>query len=132
MKTLLAVTLALLPLSAAWAAPRGSTASNANAPRQCFLVSAISGYRTVGDEQVILRVGPNEHWRLVLQGSCPDLNWSRGRILLRQHFGGSRICTGLAAEVITSDPNFPRRCPINRIEKLTPAEVEGIPWIGRR
>ena len=109
------------------APPSDTAAAAARAPRQCFPVSLVNAYREVGEGAVLLRVGASEIWRLVLVGSCPDIEWSRGRIRLQQHFGGGRICSGLAADVITSDPQFPRRCPVERVEKLTRAEIEALP-----
>jgi hypothetical protein len=94
--------------------------------RQCFPPSAISSYREAGEDAVLLRVGVSEIWRLDLLGSCPDLEWSRGRILIQQHYGGGLICSGLAADVITTDGRFSRRCPVERVEKLSEMEIAAL------
>ncbi len=122
---LAAALVSCAPQPAPNTAPPGASSANAG-PRQCFPPSAVSSFRPVGEEAVLLRVGASQIWRLDLLGSCPDIEWSRGRLLIQQHFGGGVICSGLAADVITSDGRFSQRCLVEKVEKLSEAEIAAL------
>jgi hypothetical protein len=110
--------------------PAGSGAeayAAARPPRQCFFASNVNSYRAADDERAVyLRVGVNEIWKMEFAGSCPGVDWSRGRIGLAQR-GGSSICGGFDADVLVDDAGFQRRCIVRNVRLLSEAEVAALP-----
>lgn len=92
-----------------------------SAPRQCFLAEDVNGFTAVGEQQVNLRVGIKDVWRLDLFTRCPDVDWSLQ--LGIESRGSSWICSGLDATIVAPSPVGPRRCPVQTLRKLTPEEV---------
>lgn len=76
------------------AAPAGSAAGG-----QCFLASQVSGYSSVADDLVDVKVGANRYYRLQTLGSCPGTMFSQP-VALRSIGGGSWICRDRDAEII--------------------------------
>ena len=111
---------ALLLLGAA--PPNAVAGTPAKEPgRQCFWTSQVSGYNTLDDKTVLVRVGVKDVYRLGLMGPCPDVDWSQSIALVSR--GSSMICSGLDAEVITPSSIGPRKCAVRSVAKLTPEEA---------
>ena len=125
MKPMLA--LAALAACAPQSADPAAPGSSAAAPRQCFFASSVSSYREVDETAVNLRVGVKQVWRLDFEGSCPGVEWSRGRIGLVRRGGGGAICRGFDVDVVVQDEIHPRRCLVRDVRRLTDAEVAALP-----
>ena len=78
-----------------------------------------------GDRLVNLRVGVKDYFQLELMGPCPDVDWTQKIALVSR--GGSTICSGLDAEIVTPSPIGPQKCPVKSVRKLTPTEVATLP-----
>lgn len=111
---------ALLALSA--------TAANAQskAPaRQCFWARNADSFAAQDDHTVNVRVGVRDVYQFNLLGSCPDIDWNQRIALISR--GGSNICSGLDAEIVTGSPIGPQRCAVTHMRKLTPEEIAALP-----
>lgn len=118
--------LAVLTALAACATPPANEgAGAAGAPRrQCFFASSASSFSAVDERTVHVRVGVNDVYRLDLFGRCPDIDWNQQIALVSR--GGSSICSGLDATIITKGPFGPQRCAVTNVAKLTPEEVAAL------
>ena len=67
---------------------------------ECFRAQQVSGYSSVSDEVVDVKVGANRFYRLQVSGYCPGAMFSQP-VTLRTLGGGSWICRGLDAELIS-------------------------------
>lgn len=99
--------------------------AKSNPARSCFWANSANGFNAVDDQTVYLRVGVKDVYRLDLFSRCPDIDWNQA-IALVSH-GGSSICSGLDATVITKGPLGPQRCEVRTVTKLTPEEVAALP-----
>jgi opacity protein-like surface antigen len=117
--------LAALAL-AALAASAAAAAQAKSPPRQaCFNARNVDNFAPQGDRVVNVRVGVRDVYRFELMTPCPDIRWNESLGLVAR--GSDWICSGLDAEVFTRTPIGPRRCSVDRIRKLTPAEVAALP-----
>ena len=90
--------------------------------RQCFLASQVNGYAAVSDNIVLVQAGANRYFRLDLQGSCPNVDWSR-RVGLRTIGGSNWICRGLDAEIIVPEYGMgPQRCLVRSVSQISKDE----------
>ena len=123
-QTLAAAALVLaLPLGPATAADPAA-APQVAAKRQCFFASSVNNYTAVDDKTVNVRVGVKDVYELKLFGRCPDVDWSHKIALVSR--GGSSICDGFDATIIVDSAIGPRRCPVDKVRKLTPEEVAAL------
>jgi hypothetical protein len=125
MRTLAAATaaslcaLAVAGCAQAPAPMAAPTAAAAGASRgQCFHAGQVSGFSSVSDNIVDVKVGANRFYRLQMSGSCPNSNFSQ-RVALRTIGGGSWICRGLDAEIIVPDPMGGQRCLITDVTPIS-------------
>ena len=95
-----------------------------NASRQCFFANSARGFSVVDTQTVQVRVSARDIYRLDLMGSCPDIKWNNRIALVSR--GGSSICTGTGATVVTRGPTGRQRCPVRMVTKLTAEEVEAL------
>ena len=114
-----------LTVAACAAPPPPSSQPVPAGARQCFAPSLARGYRNLGEETLLLRVGVDEVWRLDFEGSCPNVRFALGRIALQQRIGG-QVCQGYNADVVFDDAGMPRRCLVERVRRLPPAEVAAL------
>jgi len=116
--------IALFPIAlaglavAACSAQPGAPAVAANSGRQCFLARQVNGYTSVSDQIVDVQVGANRYFRLGLDGSCPQADFSR-RVVLRTTGGGEWICQGLDAEIIVPFAGGPQRCLVHDVQPIS-------------
>jgi hypothetical protein len=137
MKTKIAVAAAMAALlmtgAAALAADKGpnpeaGAAKPAKPGRdQCFWANNVDGFAAVDEHTVNVRVGMHDVYQFEMMGHCPDLDWTH-KIALVSRGAGSFICSGLDAElVVPSSTIGPQRCPVDKIHKLSPAEIAALP-----
>ena len=93
--------------------------------RQCFWTQQINGFAAADEKIVNVRVGVRDVYQFEMFGRCDDVDWAN-RIAVRSR-GGSHICEGIDAEIISPTTLGPRRCPVKTVRKLTPAEVAALP-----
>lgn len=113
--------------SGASAAPKAKP--TADPARQCFWANSISSYAAPDNQTVNLRVGVKDVYRMDLFGTCPDVDW--GHAIAIRSRGGSLICSGMDAEVISRSSIGVQRCAVRNVHKLTDAEVAALPKQGR-
>ncbi|HEY9236856.1 MULTISPECIES: DUF6491 family protein [Phenylobacterium] len=101
------------------------SAAGDNARRQCFWAQSVSGFSAIDDQTVIVTVGVNNAFRLDLFSRCPDVDWNQRIALVSR--GGSSICSGLDATIITRGPGgMQQRCQVRTVTKLTPEEAAAL------
>lgn len=120
----LAAALCGVLAGSAQAAPQTGPKSQAEA-RQCFSNRFVTSFAPQGNEVVNVRVGVKDYYRLDLFGPCMDVDWNQRIALVSR--GGSYICAGSDAEIISRSPIGPQRCQVRSIHKLTPVEVAALP-----
>jgi hypothetical protein len=127
MKTLLAFAAsaaALLTL----AATAASAADNPSKPaihNECFWTRNANGFAAQDDHTLNIRVNSRDVYQFAMLGSCPDMDWNQRIALISR--GGSNICTGMDAEVVTHSPIGPMRCAVRSVRKLTSEEIAALP-----
>lgn len=107
------------------AAVTSAAAQQPLSARQCFWSHQVNSFAAQGDRLVNLRVGVKDYFQLELMGPCPDVDWTQKIALVSR--GGSTICSGLDAEIVTPSPIGPQKCPVKSVRKLTPTEVAALP-----
>ena len=107
------------------AAVTSAAAQQPSSARQCFWSHQVNSFAAQGDRLVNLRVGVKDYFQLELMGPCPDVDWTQKIALVSR--GGSTICSGLDAEIVTPSPIGPQKCPVKSVRKLTPTEVAALP-----
>jgi hypothetical protein len=112
---------ALLALTATTA----SAAEKAPNGRQCFWARNADSFAAQDDHTVNVRVGVRDVYQFDLLGSCPDIDWNQRIALISR--GGSNICSGLDAEIVTRSPIGPQHCAVTHMRKLTPEEIAALP-----
>jgi Family of unknown function (DUF6491) len=111
---------ALLALSAMPAAAKSPQAQN-----QCFWTRNVDGFAAPDEHTLNVRVGVRDVYQFQMLGPCPDIDWNQRLALVSR--GGSNICTGMDAEVITHTQIGPQRCAVRGVRKLTPEEIAALP-----
>lgn len=122
---LAAASLSLAACGSAPAATQGVSAATVPA-RNCFWASNASNFNAIDEHTVYVRVGVKDVYRLDLFNRCLDIDWNHA-IVLAARGGGSKICSGLEATLITKGPFGPMRCEIRTVTKLTPEETAALP-----
>ena len=107
------------------AAVTSAAAQQPISARQCFWSHQVNSFAAQGDRLVNLRVGVKDYFQLEHMGPCPDVDWTQKIALVSR--GGSTICSGLDAEIVTPSPIGPQKCPVKSVRKLTPTEVAALP-----
>ncbi len=107
------------------AAVTSAAAQQPISARQCFWSHQVNSFAAQGDRLVNLRVGVKDYFQLELMGPCADVDWTQKIALVSR--GGSTICSGLDAEIVTPSPIGPQKCPVKSVRKLTPTEVATLP-----
>lgn len=121
----------LLPISVAALAagcaqrPGNAPASAASTGRECFRAAEVNGYHPRAPDSVDVQVGASRYYRLELQGTCPNVDWSN-RVALRTLGGGSWICQGNDAELIVPNAAMPDRCLVEGVRRLSDEEVKAL------
>jgi len=104
------------------AKPAASTKAN----RSCFFANQINGWRSENnDRTVYLDVGVKDVYRADLFGRCLDLDDALS-IGVETRGGGSSVCDGLDVQIIVQSSMGPQRCPVTKLTKLTPDEVQAL------
>lgn len=118
--------MGLLSLSLATSASAKSPLEPASKPaRQCFWTHQVDNFASSDDRIVNVRVGIKDVYQFEMFGRCLDVDWSDSIALVSR--GGSSICTGLDAEIITKSAIGPQHCAVRNIRKLTTAEIAALP-----
>jgi len=117
----LAASAALLAL----AATSASAANKAPSRNQCFWTRSADGFAAQDEHTVNIRVNVRDVYQFEMLGTCPDIDWNRRIALVSR--GGSSICTGMDAEIVTHSPIGPMRCAVRSVKKLTPEEIAALP-----
>jgi hypothetical protein len=104
------------------AEPEG--ASTLGSRRECFLPRQASGFTPIGNERVLVNVGPARVFELELPGTCLDVDWS-SRVGIRSRGGGSIVCQGFDAELLVPGPTGRiQQCPVLSVRRLSDEEVQ--------
>ena len=119
--TLTAAAAAILALSATAVAAK----SPSGPQRQCFWTRNADGFAAADEHTLNVRVGVRDVYQFEMFGPCPDIDWNQRIALVSR--GGSTICTGMDAEVVTHSPIGPQRCAVRSVRKLTPEEIAALP-----
>jgi len=123
--TLAAAAVALaFAATAAAAAPNDKPADPAKRD-QCFWTRMADGFAAPDEHTLNVRVGVRDVYQFEMFGPCPDIDWNQRIALVSR--GGSTICTGMDAEVVTHSPIGPQRCAVRSVRKLTPEEIAALP-----
>jgi hypothetical protein len=109
----------------AGAAGQPAAAQASGGGRNCFNLSEVNGWRAGQGDTVYVRVGVNRVFRMHLMGACPDVDWS-------EHIGieaspTTWICSGMNATIIAPSSIGPHRCPVTKLQELTPTEIAALP-----
>ena len=120
---------ALLTVAAPVAAKSPLEPAKPAAARQCFWAHSVNGFAASDEKLVNIRVGVKDIYQFEMFGRCDDVDWNHEIALVSR--GGSYICTGLDAEIISQTAIGPRRCAVKTIHKLTPDEIKALPKRGR-
>lgn len=105
-------------------APASAVAAASGGERSCFWSRNVNGFRALDDDTVNLRVGVKDVYQLELLGRCPDVDWAQGIAL--ESRGGSFICSGLDATIISPSSIGPQRCAVRTLRKLSDQEVAAL------
>ena len=127
--SLAASSLVALSLAAAGAAaaksPKQPEAAAAKPKKQCFWTNQVNSFASSDDRIVNIRVGVKDIYQFEMFGRCNEVDWANKIALVSR--GGSSICTGMDADIVTPTSIGPQRCPVKAVRKLTPAEVAALP-----
>lgn len=123
--------LAIAPSAFLLGAPADNATAEGSAmqsppARDCFSARSISSFSPAGREAVDVRVGANRHYRLMLGGYCPDVDWSL-RLGVQTRGGSSFICAGYDAEILVPGSTGVQRCSVTEVRRLIPEEVRARP-----
>ena len=116
-----------LALSASAQPPPGAPAPP-KPKASCFWVSRVENFAAVDQDNLYLRVGISDVYRLRLFATCLDLDWVHRLALVSR--SSSLICEGsnVDAQVVVRDVAMGRqRCQVTEVRKLTPDEVAALP-----
>lgn len=114
--------LALTLVSCATPSP---TADGSTGPtRQCFWANNARSFNAIDNRTVLVRVGVRDVYKLELFSPCPDINWNH-RVVLQSR-GGSSICSGLDATIITRGPMGAQRCQVRTVTRLSTEEAQAL------
>ena len=101
--------------------------ASADSSRKCFFSSQVNSFQAVDENVVNIRVGVSDVYELTMFAPCRDVDWAH-RIAIVSRGGGSSICTGLDAEIISPVVGGrSTRCQVRDIRHLTPQEVAALP-----
>ena len=128
MKTHAAIAISAAALLTLAATAAGGADSPAKAPtqNQCFWTRNVTSFAAPDDHTVYVRVNSHDVYKFDLMGSCPDVDWNQRLALVSR--GGSNICSGMDAEIVTHATGLGRqRCPVQHMQKLTPEEIAALP-----
>lgn len=118
--------LSLGPAAAKSPVEEPSAETPAAKPRtQCFWTHQVRNFASSDDRTINIRVGAKDIYRFEMFGHCTDIDWTHEIALVSR--GGSSICAGMDAEIVTPTPIGPQRCPVRNIRKLTPDEIKALP-----
>lgn len=95
-------------------------AASADAERDCFFLSQVSGYTHAGRDTIHVNVGPGRTYEFKTMGACPDLGYSEAIGFDKK--GPGTICRGMDVDLIVPTSIGPQRCPVSMIRRL-PAEA---------
>ena len=105
--------------------PMASPAAAGSQARECFFVQEVRSFASEDDRVVYLSTGRDEVFRLDTIG-CSNVDWSTS-IGIQAQGGGSSVCSGLDAELITPDiGGGARRCAVTDVRRLTDVEVAAL------
>jgi len=99
------------------------------ARNQCFWTRNVTGFAAADEHTLNVRVNVKDVYQFEMFGHCPDIDWNQSIALVSR--GGSSICDGMDAEIITHSPLGPQRCQVRSVKKLTPEEIAALPKRGR-
>lgn len=111
--------------TASSAAAKSPLEPAAKPERQCFWARNVNNFASSDDRIVNIRVGVRDIYQLEMLGRCQDVDWNNRIAIVSR--GGSYICTGLDAEIISPSTIGPQRCQVSKIRKLNEAEVKALP-----
>lgn len=113
--------------ASAFAFEDAKPAAPAAAKRSCFFANQVNGWRSDrGDDKIVyLDVGVKDVYRAEIFGTCPDIDDAL-TIGVQTRGGGSSICDGMDLDLIVDSTIGPRRCPVSKLTKLSPDEVQAL------
>lgn len=109
------------------------TASGVEPARRCFSTSQVQNFRQGGMNEIYLRVGRSDVYRLDAVGGCGGLDFTNSLAIVSDLGGGSlgggsRVCTDDNVRIIVPGSNaFGGACRARVSQKLTAEEVAALP-----
>lgn len=106
------------------------TASASGSQRPCFYVSQVNNFRQGNTNEIYLKVGRKDVYRLDSGGGCDDLNYANRLVILPegQSQVGSRLCEADRARLVAPGPvTSPAACRVVISKRLTEQAVEALP-----
>jgi len=121
-------TLALIGLMTLSAATPALAAPKADAAPKCFMTQAIQGH-TIGDERTLyLNVGGKSVYRVDMSNNCFAGAGPTDPVTLKSR-GSASICgeQDLDVGATVNGGGLSSRCIVDKMTKLTPAQVAALP-----
>lgn len=109
-------------------ASTGDTDGDGREPRQCFQPDAVNGFRAGDGQDVYVRAGVNDVYKLRTFGDCSDIDWA-SRIGIQKTAGfGSACARDDVNLLVPMGGGFPARtCRAEVVGKLSAEELEALP-----
>lgn len=110
------------------AACASTGSEDAPGPRQCFQPSAINGFRDGDGQDIYVRAGVRDVYKLRAIGNCSEIDWA-ARIGIRKAAGFGTACAGDDVELtVPAAGGFATPpCRAEVVSKLTAEELEALP-----
>lgn len=108
-------------------------ASGVEPARRCFSTTQVRNFRQGGTNEVYLRVGRDDVYRLDAVGGCRDLDFTNSLAIVSDLGGGSvgggsRVCSDDMVRIIVPGSNtFAGACRARLSQRLTAEEVAALP-----
>ena len=120
----LAVSAAALLATLTVTLPVAEAQPPVGAPRQCFYVTQMQGFRAEGMRTLYTRVGVRAIYRFDMAQDCHGLPFNSQSIIVAPVASGT-ICNPLDVDLTLSDTG--ERCIVKDIVRLTDAEAADLP-----
>ena len=92
-----------------------------SADDHCVFVRSIDGFNVIDDSTLIIHTGPSQDYRVNLFGPCIGLRWAE-TIAIDSRDG--MLCWPSNNHIIFSDSGIKRRCAVDTVLKMAPADIE--------
>ena len=125
-RTVTLAAAALLALAAAGGAAAADKPTGPAKGNQCFWTRFADGFAAPDEHTLYVSVNVRDVYQFEMFTNCQGLDWDNRIALVSR--GGSMICTGMDAEVVTHETGIGRqRCMVRSVRKLTKEEIAALP-----